>query len=172
MRSEETPDRRLHDALRLACLACLALGVGLCVWGLTPIVVMRLVSHSVPPWGVLATSGLTLLTGAAYVGLARLARRGVGWALRVTLCASVFLLAGTFGMVLLSKTREIPLFPTLLTTSAVLTSWLAIVTQGAAERAVKPRQACPARAEEPRAAARPSTPNAHSSAETPAQTRV
>jgi uncharacterized membrane protein (UPF0136 family) len=120
-----------------------------------------MVSHSVPPWDVLATSGLTLLTGAAYVGLARLARRGVGWALRVTLCASVFLLAGTFGMVLLSKTREIPLFPTLLTTSAVLTSWLAIVTQGAAERAEKPR-----------AAVRPPTPDTHSSAQTPAQTRV
>jgi hypothetical protein len=127
----QTHTRRLREALWLACLSCWVLGAGLLIWGLTPVVLAGVSSRAVPPWGTLATSGVMLLVGGAYVGLGQLIRRGVGWALRIALCLSVLVLVGVLSTLLLSGGREIPLFPTLLALCATVTCWLAIATQDA-----------------------------------------
>jgi hypothetical protein len=135
MGCEETTCARLRDALRLAWLSCLGLGLGLLVWGFTPAVVLRLVSRDPPPWEALATSSLTVLVGITFVGLGELIRRGVSWALRATLCVSVFLLFGALGVLLIGWSREVPLFPTILAIGTTLTSWLAIATEDAVRQA-------------------------------------
>ncbi len=134
MPDKPTVLRRLREARGLACLACVALGAGLLVSALTPLVLVRLVSRTAPTWSVTATVGLTLLLGLAWIGLGVLIRRGVRWALRTALCVSVLMLAGTLGMFWLSGTGEIPLFPTILAGAATLTCWLAIATEDAARQ--------------------------------------
>jgi peptidoglycan/LPS O-acetylase OafA/YrhL len=134
MPSEDTPSTRLREALRLAWVSCLALGVGLLVWGLTPAVILRLVSRDPPPWQAFAMGSLTLLIGVTFVGLGTLIRHGVRWAVRVALCGSIFLLCGTLAILLVGGTREVPVFPTLLVVATTLASWLAIATEDALHR--------------------------------------
>jgi type IV secretory pathway TrbD component len=134
MPSEGTPPTKLREALRLACISCLALGLGLLVWGLTPAVILRLVSRDPPPWEALAMGSLTLLIGVTFVGLGTLIQRGIRWAVRAALCGSIFLLCGTLGILLMGGTHEVPLFPTLLVGATTLTSWLAIATEDAVHR--------------------------------------
>ena len=49
--------RRLREALWLACLACWALGAGLLLWGLAP-VILAAVTRATPRWETLAASGV------------------------------------------------------------------------------------------------------------------
>ncbi|GEM_PF-7060107 len=129
---DDQPTRRDHTsyaALALAQLSCLAFGLGLMAWAITPLLIQRLVGRQPPQARTLAMSAIALLLGLAYLGLGLLIRRKVRWAIQACVGVSLSLLVIIAAPFLLGKVRELPAFSTLLAASTMLTGWLALGTQ-------------------------------------------
>ncbi len=119
-------DPRLREALRWAQLSALVLGVGLLAWGLAPLIIQRIHTSRAPAMHEWASSGFTLLLGLLFIGLWRLIRNNVGWALWTAAVVSVALLLCAFALTRTDHSSLPALAPIVLATATALTNWLAL----------------------------------------------
>lgn len=129
MSGESNAARRARQAQRSAQFACLAFGVSLLVWGLTPAALQRVVGRDPAVYQTFAANSVTVLLGLTFVGLYLLMRRGRTWALWATVLTSLGLLTGGLCVSLLAGGATVSMCGLLLATTAGLTSAFAITTR-------------------------------------------
>lgn len=129
MSAAPSVEAKARYVVRCARWSCLALGVGLLAWGVTPLIVERLTSYDPPLLETLLINSVTLLLGVTFIGLFVLIGRGVNWALWACVCLSTVLIASTLAVSLAGRSGPLPLFPLVLASCASLTGWLAIVSR-------------------------------------------
>lgn len=110
----------------LAEAACACLGVALLIWGLAPAIVERIVARHPPTWQSFALGSAALLVGLTFIGLHRLVRRQVRWALWAAFGTSLVLVTGTVVLTLLMTDRRPSLFLLIFSTGTTIATWLAL----------------------------------------------
>jgi hypothetical protein len=85
-------EKNNREVLGMAQWTCLLFGTALLIWGVAPLLVVRLVTHHVPTFADLAFSSVTLLIASAFLGFFLLIRRGVAWGMWAAATLSVVLL--------------------------------------------------------------------------------
>ncbi|MEW6197536.1 MAG: hypothetical protein AB1601_02560 [Planctomycetota bacterium] len=133
MSDDSNAVRKARQAQRSAQFACLAFGVSLLVWGLTPPVLQRVVGRDPAVLRTFAANSLTVLLGLTFIGLYLLIRRGRTWALWATVLTSLGLLTGGLCVSLLTGAATVSMCGLLLATTAGLTSAFAITTRRSAD---------------------------------------
>lgn len=126
MRETNRPLLPLAHAIFLAHMSALVFGVCLLAWGFTPVVLHRLTSSQPPRLELFAVSGITVLSGLAYIGLAMLIWRRLAWGLRGSVWLSLMLLVGIVAVAVLDV-GSVSLFPLLLSIATGFTGVLALV---------------------------------------------
>ncbi len=129
MSTTPTSDKRVREALVLAKVCALMLGLGMLLWGLAPMVIQRIAGRTPPAAETLAVNSLTLLLGITFLALALLVGRGVVWALHAVAWVALMLLVAAVGLYAFGGGPMMSLFPTLLTAGAAVTSWYAIAVR-------------------------------------------
>ncbi len=107
-------------------LACLTLGSALLVWGLALPVIERVVTGYVPGGTTFAAAGAAVLMGATYLGLHRLIRRRVRWALGAAFVLSLAIVTVAVGTVVCGEGRLLPSFLSVFGGFATFSTWLGL----------------------------------------------
>ena len=79
--AEHPPQTATISRQALAHACCLSFGAALVVWGLAPAIVERVASGQMPRLQTLGLGSGALLVGFTFIGLHRLIRKNVRWAL-------------------------------------------------------------------------------------------
>ncbi len=129
-----SPDlvRRVQQARTTAQLACFAFGVALMLWGLSPLVVARVVTNDPVSLRLLATSVGPMLLGITFIGFCMLIMRGINWALWGAFWLALVLLAASTIAVLITRAAQTSVFAVVLAIATVTANWLAIAANKAA----------------------------------------
>lgn len=121
-RQAEPPSQRLT----FAHTSCLCLGLALVLWGLAPAAIERVVTGRAPDCRYFVAGGTTLLAGLVFIGLHRLIRREVGWALWIAFVVASLLTVGASAISLAYSPRGMSVFPLIFAGWTTLTTWLAL----------------------------------------------
>jgi 4-amino-4-deoxy-L-arabinose transferase-like glycosyltransferase len=120
---------RLSQRLVLAYTSCLCLGLALLLWSLARVIVERMLTGASPNRPTIALAGLTLLFGLTFVGLYRLIRRDVRWALWAAFVLALVLALAGIAAIVLAATFKPSIFPLFLAGGAAAAAGLALTEQ-------------------------------------------
>ena len=112
--------------LTLAHTLCLCLGLGLLLWGLAPALVDRVLLGRQPQLQSLLLSSVTFLVGLSFIGLHRLIKRDVRWALWTAFGGALLLTTAAITVAILAP-RQPSIFCLILAGGTTITSWMALV---------------------------------------------
>ena len=129
---------RSDQRLLYAHLSCLCLGLALLLWGLAPAIVDRVLTGRSPSFQTLALDSLTILVGLTFIGLHRLIRGGVRWALWTAFIAALVFTTAAVGASVYPGGFRPSLFPLIFAAGTTLTTWLAITA--ARDQALSPHR--------------------------------
>jgi uncharacterized membrane protein len=127
--AELKAEQRQRQTRLGAQISCLFLGLGLLVWGIWPLVVLRLITGKPPGSELVAVTSFTMLIGFSFVGLSVLIRGGIDWALWTALTMSLGLLLTIIAAAIGHDGGTHYAFTMLLSTAVALTSWLALMSR-------------------------------------------
>jgi hypothetical protein len=119
-------DPKARELLALSQLSALAFGAGLLVWGLAPLLIVRVVTHAPPPTEEYAVRSLTLLVGMLFIGLVVLVHKQIRWALLAMAALSFLLVLSGVAWALFGQRSTLAIFPLLLATATTVTSMSAM----------------------------------------------
>jgi hypothetical protein len=123
---QEIHDLRIRQALRLAQVSSVFLGIAMLLWGLAPAVVQRLVSGKAPPAAAFTVGDISLGLGVCFLLFSALMSRRVNWALWATMFLAAALVLGAIFAAVVHGTGVPALAPLLLAGATGATSWYAL----------------------------------------------
>ena len=122
------PTTEPRQTLRMARLACFALGVALVLGGLAPAIVQRMVTGHAPGLDAYAASIPPFVLGGLCLWFQRPVGRGRRWALWSAFVLTVVLMAAVLGAWLVGEGDQVPAYVVVLTAGTMLSTWLGLGT--------------------------------------------
>lgn len=115
-----------RNSIVLAQTTCICLGAGMALWGMSPVLIERLVTGRAPETPLISVNGVMMLVGVIFIVLQYLFSQGRRWAMWSAFVLACLLAGAGVALVFAGHPRLASSFSVLLTGWTVFATWLGL----------------------------------------------